>query len=123
MLITMTHAFSAKTKLNASGIGVNGGRTGGGGGGLFPDVGDGSISGVVLENDAPVVRSVMLYERTSGMYVSRTESAADGSYQFIRTNKNLTYFVIAIDDNKDAVQHNLVGQDLITGDYDQRKKP
>ena len=95
-----------------------------GGSSLAPSLsGNGSITGVVLESGAPVSRSVMLYERNTGAFAGKGKSKADGSYTFNRTNENLTYFVIAIDDNEDATQYNLVGQDLIAGDHDQRTQP
>lgn len=80
--------------------------------------GNGSISGIVRENGLPVSRRVMLYERTTGAYAAQVRSKADGTYIFKNTNKNLTYFIIAIDDFTDDVQYNLVGQDLISGNYD-----
>lgn len=95
-----------------------------GGSSLAPSLsGNGSITGVVLEDGAPVSRSVMLYERDTGAFFGKGRSKADGSYTFNRTNEKLMYFVIAIDDNEDATQYNLVGQDLIAGDHDQRTQP
>lgn len=82
--------------------------------------GNGSISGRVLENGLPVSRRVMLYERKTGMYAGQTRSDSDGSYTFKRTNENMTYFIVSVDDNNDDTQYNLVGQDLISGNHDKR---
>lgn len=82
--------------------------------------GNGSISGKVLENGLPVSRRVMLYNRATGAYAGQVRSDSSGNYKFKRTNEDLTYFVIAIDDNKDDIQYNLVGQDLLAGNHDQR---
>lgn len=82
--------------------------------------GNGSITGRVFENGTPVSRRVMLYDRATGAYAGQVRSNDNGDYKFKRTNENLTYFVIAIDDNKDDIQYNLVGQDLLSGDHDQR---
>ena len=82
--------------------------------------GDGSISGKVLENGLPVSRRVMLYERNTGVYAGQTRSGTDGNYTFKRTNKELIYFIVSIDDNNDGVQYNLVGQDLISGNHDKK---
>lgn len=82
--------------------------------------GAGSITGRVLENGIPVVRRVMLYERTTGVYAGQTRSDSSGNYTFKRTNEALVYFVVSVDDNNDGVQYNLVGQDLISGNHDKR---
>lgn len=82
--------------------------------------GNGSISGVVLENGLPVSRRVMLYDRRTGNYAGQTRSDKDGHYSFKRTNEALTYFVVSIDDSNNGVQYNLVGQDLISGNHDKR---
>lgn len=83
-------------------------------------IGNGSISGRVLENGLPVSRRVMLYDRRTGAYAGQTRSGVDGNYTFKRTNESLTYFIVSVDDNNDGVQYNLVGQDLISGNHDKR---
>lgn len=83
-------------------------------------IGNGSISGRVLENGLPVSRRVMLYDRRTGAYAGQTRSDRDGHYTFKRTNEALIYFIVSIDDNNDGVQYNLVGQDLISGNHDKR---
>lgn len=83
-------------------------------------LGNGSISGKVLENGLPVSRRVMLYVRGTGAYVGQVRSDADGSYTFKNTDENLLYFVVSIDDSNNGVQYNLVGQDLISGNHDKR---
>lgn len=116
----ITVPFASKVKLRPV-IDSSLSQTSSGSGSLPPSLsGNGSITGIILENGAPVSRSVMLYERDTGAFAGKGKSKADGSYTFNRTNENLTYFVIAIDDNEDATQYNLVGQDLIAGDHDQR---
>lgn len=116
----ITVPFASKVKLRPV-IDSSLSQTSSGSGSLPPSLsGNGSITGIVLENGAPVSRSVMLYERNTGAFAGKGKSKSDGSYTFNRTNENLTYFVIAIDDNEDATQYNLVGQDLIAGDHDQR---
>lgn len=119
----ITVPFASKVKLHPV-IDASLSQTNSGSGSLPPSLsGNGSITGIILENGAPVSRSVMLYERNTGAFAGKGKSKADGSYTFNRTNENLTYFVIAIDDNEDATQYNLVGQDLIAGDHDQRTQP
>lgn len=83
------------------------------------NVGNGSISGRVLENGLPVIRRVMLYERYSGQLVDITWSDSQGNYRFSKINENLTYFIISLDEDVDSEQYNLVGQDLIKGNYDE----
>lgn len=85
-----------------------------------PMAGGGSISGRVLENGLPVSRRVMLYVRETGAYAGQGRSDSNGNYTFPRTNKDLTYFIVSVDDNNDGTQYNLVGQDLISGNHDER---
>ncbi len=80
--------------------------------------GNGSISGQVLEQGVPVVRRVMLFERDSGLLYQTTYSDSNGNYRFTGLKENLLYFVISLDESGDSKQYNLVGQDLLRGDYD-----
>lgn len=82
--------------------------------------GSGSISGVVTENTIPVSRRVFLYERDTGILFGQTWSDIDGKFTFSSTKESLSYFAISLDENKDSVQYNLTGQDLIEGDYDSK---
>lgn len=120
MILAAPRIYALRPKLAFKNIGSGGGN--GSNSGLDLN-GNGSISGIVTENGVPVSRSVMLYERSTGAFSRKGRSSADGSYTFSNTNEKLTYFVIAIDDNKDENKFNLVGQDLIAGDHDQRTKP
>ena len=58
--------------------------------------GNGSISGQVLEQGVD----------------------SNGNYRFTGLKENLLYFVISLDESGDSKQYNLVGQDLLRGDYD-----
>lgn len=80
--------------------------------------GNGSITGKVTELGLPVARRVMLYERYSGNLVDIVWSDSAGNYTFKNINPELTYFVVSLDENGDAKQFNLVGQDMLRGDYD-----
>lgn len=83
--------------------------------------GNGSISGTVKEQGLPVVRRVMLFERESGFLVSQIQSASDGGYTFKGINPDGLFFCISLDENGDGTQFNMVGQDLIIGNYDELK--
>lgn len=85
--------------------------------------GNGSITGRVTENGLPVSRRVMLYDRNTGAYAGQTRSDSEGIYSFDRTNEQILYFAVSIDDDNDGVQYNIVGQDLISGNHDARIAP
>lgn len=118
MTLQLASPLAAKLRPRLAGKRSSVGNSGQSGGGGSMLTGNGSISGIVRENGLPVSRRVMLYERTTGAYAAQVRSKTDGTYIFKNTNKNLTYFIIAIDDFTDEVQYNLVGQDLISGNYD-----
>ena len=85
--------------------------------------GSGSISGIVTEKEIPVSRRVMLYERQSGIYFGEVQSGTDGKFTFEDTVESLTYFAIALDDSEGEIPENLVGQDLLSGDFDRLAVP
>lgn len=120
MSVFITVPFASKIKLHSV-IDTSLSQASSGAGSLSPTLlGNGSISGKVLENGLPVSRRVMLYDRRTGAYAGQTRSDKDGHYTFKRTNEALLYFVVSVDDNSDGVQYNLVGQDLISGNHDKR---
>lgn len=77
--------------------------------------GQASITGQVLENNTPVSRRVLLYERCSGQLIAQTYSDTNGHYRFDNINEQATFFVVSLDEYKDGIDYNLVGQDLIKG--------
>lgn len=81
----------------------------------------GFIAGRVFEKEIPVSRRVLCYHRRTGNLVHYTYSDIDGNYRFDDLEPNANYFVVALDENNDAVQYNAVVQDLIAASTDPLK--
>lgn len=78
----------------------------------------GYIAGRVFEKEIPVSRRVLCYHRRTGNLVNSTYSDIGGNYRFDDLEPNANYFVVALDENNDAVQYNAVVQDLIAASTD-----
>ncbi|MEC7120589.1 MAG: hypothetical protein VXW65_11910 [Pseudomonadota bacterium] len=79
-----------------------------------PYDGDQSISGVVTEENLPVVRYVRLYHKASGDLVRVTRSKPDGQYIFKGLRANTEWFVVSHDTENRA--YNAVIQDMLRTD-------
>lgn len=79
----------------------------------------GYIAGRIFEKEIPVIRRVMCYHRRTCLLVNMVYSDINGDYYFDDLEPNASYFVVALDENNDAVQYNAVVQDLIAASTNQ----
>lgn len=56
-----------------------------------------TYQGFIKEKNVPVIRTVLLYERSTGLLKDSTTSRADGSY-LLETNSNTEHFMVVLDD-------------------------
>lgn len=84
--------------------------------------GSGQITGLVRESGTPVRRRVNLHVRPKGLLIASVWSNADGVYVFKRIAKQYMYYIVCVDETGEGVQYPALVQDLITGDYDEKKE-
>lgn len=75
---------------------------------------NGFISGRVFEEDTPVARHVLCYDRKTKLLAGSAWSNFNGDYTITNLNPNSTYYLVAINFTDGVKQYNAVIEDLIT---------